>query len=599
MRARPWLLVPLLLATPTLATAVPDWVRESDAAAQPMLRVMAQFAPEGAQKLGVDGVDDKVVDLGPGYGERYRAALEGVARELDGKLPATRDPKVREDIQILIDSAHRQIEEGKLEEALLLPFFTPAQTAFAGVFALLDPRVPKERQTAALVRLRRYAGLEPGSTPLTELARARTTERFGDRKLLGPFRPEVEQALADSKRLVSGIGELFKTSGIAGYEPALARLNEQMETYDRWVTAEILPRSRSESRLPPELYAAYLRNFGVTAPPEAVLRAALVSFAEIRSEMNALAPLVAKARKLPAGGDYRAVLRALKKQQIANASVLPLYSKRLAALEDLVRRERVVTLPERKAAIRLASEAESAMQPAPHMSAPRLIGNTGEYGEFVLPLATPGAPGQRDLRSDDFTFDAATWTLTVHEARPGHELQFTRMIETGVSIARAVFAFNSANVEGWALYAESEMKPYLPLDGQLVSLQHRMMRAARAFLDPMVNLGQLSPEEAKRVLMDEVILSEAMAKQEVDRYTFRAPGQATSYFVGYQSMLETRQRAELALGGRLDRQRFNDFVLAQGLLPPDLRLRAVMEEFVPGEKARAAAARPAPATKAN
>jgi len=233
------------------------------------------------------------------------------------------------------------------------------------------------------------------------------------------------------------------------------------------------------------------------------------------------------------------------------------------------------------------------------MDAPRLIGNTGEYGEFVLPLATPGAPGQKDLRTDDFTFDAVTWTLTVHEARPGHELQFTRMIENGVSIARAVFAFNSANVEGWGLYAEAEMKPYLPLEGQLASLQHRMLRAARAFLDPMVNLGQISPEEARRVLMEDVVLSEGMAKQEVDRYTFRAPGQATSYFVGYQSMLETRQRAELALGGHLDRQRFHDFILAQGLLPPELRLRAVMEEFVPAEKARAAATAPASKTKTN
>ena len=599
MRVRSWPLVVLLLATSALAAPVPDWVRESDAAAQPMLRVIAQFAPEGAQKLGVEGVDDKVLDLGPAFGERYRAALESAAKDLEAKLPATRDSKVREDIQILIDDAHRKIEEGKLEEALLLPFFAPARAAFGGIFALLDPRIPKDRQTAALVRLRRYAGLEPGSTPLTELARARTTERFGDKKLLGPFRPEVEQALADSKRLVGGIGELFKKSGLTGYEPALAKLGEQVEAYDRWVTAEILPRSRTDNRLPPELYAVYLRSFGVNAPPEAVLRAALVSFAEIRNEMNALAPLVAKARNLPNGGDYRAVLRALKKQQIANASILPLYTRRLAALEDIARREHLITLPQRKAAIRLGSEAESAMQPAPHMNPPRLIGNTGEYGEFVLPLATPGAPGQKDLRTDDFTFDAATWTLTVHEARPGHELQFTRMVENGVSIARAVFAFNSANIEGWALYAESEMKPYLPLDGQLVALQHRMLRAARAFLDPMLNLGQISPEEARRVLMEEVVLSEGMAKQEVDRYTFRAPGQATSYFIGYQSMLETRQRAELALGGRLDRQRFHDFILAQGLLPPDLRLRAVMEEFVPAEKARAAASRAAPATKAN
>jgi len=599
MRVRPWPLLLALVAVPVLAAPVPDWVRESDAMAQPMLKIMAQFAPEGAQRLGVEGVDDKIVDLGPNHSERYRAAMEAAAKDLEAKLPTTRDPKVREDMQILIDNAHRRIEAGKLEDALLLPFYAPARTAFGGIFALLDPRVPKERQAAALVRLRRYAGLEPGSTAITELAKARTIEKLGDKKLLGPYRPEVEQALADSKRLVSGIGDLFKKSGLTGYEPALAKLGEQLDAYNAWLQGEVLPRSRSEARLPPELYAVYLKGFGVTLPPEAVLRAALISFSEIRNEMNALAPLFAKTHKLPAGGDYRAVLRELKKQQLKNADILPLYTKRLAALEDITRRERVVTLPERKAKIRVASEAESAMQPAPHMDAPRLIGNTGEYGEFVLPLATPGAPGQKDLRTDDFTFDAVTWTLTVHEARPGHELQFTRMIENGVSIARAVFAFNSANVEGWGLYAEAEMKPYLPLEGQLASLQHRMLRAARAFLDPMVNLGQISPEEARRVLMEDVVLSEGMAKQEVDRYTFRAPGQATSYFVGYQSMLETRQRAELALGGHLDRQRFHDFILAQGLLPPELRLRAVMEEFVPAEKARAAASALAPKTKTN
>ena len=64
-------------------------------------------------------------------------------------------------------------------------------------------------------------------------------------------------------------------------------------------------------------------------------------------------------------------------------------------------------------------------------------------------------------------------------------------------------------------------------------------------------------------------------------------------------MMEIRQRAELALGGRLDRQRFNDFVLSQGMLPPDLLLRAVMQEFVPAEKVRASASRPAPAAKPN
>ena len=215
------------------------------------------------------------------------------------------------------------------------------------------------------------------------------------------------------------------------------------------------------------------------------------------------------------------------------------------------------------------------------MNPPRLIGNTGEYGEFILTTAVPPAKGGKALVMDDFTHDAGAWSITAHEARPGHELQFAKMIESGVSTARGVFAFNSVNVEGWALYAEAEMQPYEPLEGQLFALQARMMRAARAFLDPMVNLGEITPEQVKSFLMDDVGLSEALATQEMQRYTYRAPGQATSYFYGYQRLMETRQAAEVALRKKFDRMAFNDFVLAQGMLPPALLRKAVMDDFVP------------------
>ena len=157
------------------------------------------------------------------------------------------------------------------------------------------------------------------------------------------------------------------------------------------------------------------------------------------------------------------------------------------------------------------------------------------------------------------------------------------MMERGVSTARVIFAFNSVNVEGWALYAEAEMKPYLPLEGQLISLQHRLMRATRAFVDPMVNLGRMSPDQAREFLIKEVVLSEAMAKQEVDRYTFRLPGQATAYFYGYMRWMEMRAKAEIALGDAFNRRAFHDFVLSQGLLPPDVMEQAVMQTFVPSQ----------------
>jgi uncharacterized protein (DUF885 family) len=218
------------------------------------------------------------------------------------------------------------------------------------------------------------------------------------------------------------------------------------------------------------------------------------------------------------------------------------------------------------------------------MDPPRLLGNTGEYGEFVLATALPPDPSGKQARFDDFSHQAATWTLTAHEARPGHELQYAKMVELGVSVARAIYADNSANVEGWALYCEAEMQPFEPHDGQLFTLQMRAHRAARAFLDPMLNLGMLSAEQVKRFLMEAVGYSEAFATSEVQRYQYRSPGQATSYFYGYQQLMATRQAAQLALAEKFDRQKFNDFVISQGLLPPGLMRTAVMDEFVPTQQ---------------
>jgi uncharacterized protein (DUF885 family) len=108
----------------------------------------------------------------------------------------------------------------------------------------------------------------------------------------------------------------------------------------------------------------------------------------------------------------------------------------------------------------------------------------------------------------------------------------------------------------------------------------RMLREARAFLDPMLNLGLLEPDAAQRFLMEEVLLSEPMAKQEVDRYTFQMPGQATSYYYGYSRLNALRTRVELALPGRFDQLAFHDFIVNQGLLPFELLEQAVIAEFV-------------------
>jgi uncharacterized protein (DUF885 family) len=569
-----------ILSLPVVA-AEPAWVTKSNANARLLLNVVAKYSPERASSLGVDGFDEQISDLSRDQFEPTNKDTRAVIAELEKRLKAETDPKVQQDLEILIASAKDQLVSNALNRKYFMPFNDLTKGIFGVVRQMLDPRIPKERQQTLLVRLQKYAGLAKGYRPATELANERLQERLkADKNLLGPFKGTVEQAINDGPTLIQGMKDLLAKSDLKGWEPSFAALETQLTAYNAQVKSQILPRARSDHRLPPEVYANNLRQFGVDISPQELIARALISFAEIRNQMNITAGQIARERGLP-NADYRAVMAELKKQQIPSDKVMPLYLERLAQIEAAARQQHIVTLPSRMAVIRLASVAENAQQPAPHMNPPRLIGNTGEYGEFVLTTGMAPDSTGKSMVFDDFSHQAGTWTVTAHEARPGHELQFAKMLETGVSTARAVFAFNSVNVEGWALYAEAEMQPYEPLDGQLFALQARMLRAARAFLDPMVNLGEISPEGVKSFLMEETGSSEGMATQEMQRYTFRAPGQATSYFYGYQRLMETREAAEVALRKKFDRQAFNDFVLAQGLVPPTLLRKAVMQEFVP------------------
>jgi uncharacterized protein (DUF885 family) len=53
------------------------------------------------------------------------------------------------------------------------------------------------------------------------------------------------------------------------------------------------------------------------------------------------------------------------------------------------------------------------------------------------------------------------------------------------------------------------------------------------------------------------------------------------------NMMSLRTEVELILRDRFDQLRFHDFVLAQGLLPPEILRQAVLDEFVPAQSVNA------------
>ena len=565
------------------AHTTPEWVTRSDQNAKLLLEVDARFYPASAASLGISDLDEQTIDLKPKFEERHGESTKQAIIELEKRLEQEKDNSVRQDLDILIKGARSEIRRREIRKKHFIQFYDANEIAYWGIEALLDDQVPLERRMKALVHRRKYAGMEPGYEPLTKLCEDRMRERLNVPGVLGPFKGWVERNLSNSDTHASAIAKLFDKYHIAGYEPTYRTLRAQLAKFNEFVRRKILPRTRTDYRMPPEVYAYTLERVGVDMPPEQLAVLAHASFDEIQNEMMALAPRVAKEKGIQAT-DYRDVIRALKKEQWEGPEILANYEKRMAEIEDIIKQARLVSLPSRPVKIKLAREAESAHIPGPNLVPPPRINNTGETGVFVLPLRVPapaGAKPDTTERLDDYTFAAISWTLAAHEGRPGHDLQFDAMLEKGVSLARSEFASNSVNIEGWALYSEAILQPYMPLDGQLVSLQQRLMRAARAFLDPELQAGKITTEEAKKLLMEDVVLSETLANQEVDRYTFRQPGQATSYFYGYTRLMRLRADTEEAMGSQFDQLKFHDFILSLGTLPPDLLREAVIEHFVP------------------
>ena len=565
-----------LLTLFSLTSSANSWVDISNKYTNEQMKIASQFQPEIASLTGIIEADSHCSNITKVQQNKFISTLKHNKKILQQSLQTEKLLPVRQDINIIISNIEQTIATDALENKYLLPWVDVPLIIFKGVSALLDEQMSSSRKQAAISRLACYVG-KSGQLPLTEQAKTLFETALTNDTLIGPTKEKVKQALARSTTLVEGLQQLFNKNKLSKANDNMLLLTQQIQDYRQWAEKVVMPNTRDNFRLPAEIYALKLKTVGIDIAPQLLIERAKASYMITKANMQALAPLVAEKFNLPSS-DYRDVIRALKAESLSNEKIESHYHKINKNLESIVSKHKVVDLPKRNMIMRLASEAEAAGSPAPHMLPPPFIGNTGEQGQFVLTTGNPALSG--DAAYDDFNFNAVAYTLSAHEGRPGHELQFSVMLEQGVSLARVYYAFNSVNVEGWALYAEAEMLPYLPIEGQLIALQHRLLRNARAMLDPMLNLGLTTKEHAYKLLHNDVAFSKAAATQEVDRYTMRMPGQAGSYFYGLSRLLEIRAEVEIALGDKFDRLAFNNFVLKQGLIPPKLMAEAVRKHFL-------------------
>lgn len=192
-------------------------------------------------------------------------------------------------------------------------------------------------------------------------------------------------------------------------------------------------------------------------------------------------------------------------------------------------------------------------------------------GIFWVPIPHPEKYGKKDMES-----------LFLHEAMPGHHFQISIQQELTDLPKYRRFEGNNAYVEGWGLYSESmgkDLGVYTDPYQWIGRLENDMHRAIRLVVDVGMHWKGWTRERAIQYSLDNEPADEAGIVSEIERYLV-IPGQALSYKIGEQKILELKALARQKLGSKYDDRDFHDQILKDGALPLgvlDLKIKQWLE----------------------
>jgi len=154
---------------------------------------------------------------------------------------------------------------------------------------------------------------------------------------------------------------------------------------------------------------------------------------------------------------------------------------------------------------------------------------------------------------------------TVHEAYPGHHLQFVIQFRHPSKLRR-LFS-HSIFYEGWTMWCEktavSEKLVSIP-GAELIQLHDALWRAHRIVIDCGLQDGSLSNAQASKRLQDGVQFTAARANADVNWYT-SSPAVPMSYLIGRLEVEKLHQSLVVREGWSM--KKFNDWMLSHGAIP--------------------------------
>ena len=435
----------------------------------------------------------------------------------------------------------------------------------------------------------RYAGLPGGAVdvlmkrnfaPPPERLKSMVARMKGIPALMAAMKANVENPPKEftdiAVLMANGSISFFKNAvaqwakGAAGGDTALwqdfqvanATAVKALEDGAGWLRKDLLPRSKGKYAIGSEMYAkALLYDEMIDLPLDRVLA---IGEANLAKDYQAF---VATAKEIDAKKPPMEVMRGITNEHPSEATLLRDAKNTIEATRQFLADHKIVTVP---------SEVRPTVTETPPFA---------RDGSFAS-MDTPGAYETKATEAFYYVTPPETdWPqkrkeehlrlynppvmkmITVHEAYPGHYLQFLFAKQFPTKTRKLMFC--GSNVEGWAHYAEQmmveegfgEKSPQI----RLAQLKEALIRDCRYVAGIKLHTAGWTVEQATKLFMEKAFEEREVAFQEARRGAYNPT--YLYYTLGKLMIYKLRADYQREQGAAYSMQKFHDEFVRQGGVP--------------------------------
>jgi len=344
------------------------------------------------------------------------------------------------------------------------------------------------------------------------------------------------------------------------YDKAAAVAIKELKAFNEWLEKDLGPRT-SDWRLGADHYA---KKFPLVLAngdtPAALLADAEAELIRVRAEMETIA----------GKEGVRAMLNRIAQRHPAREAYFSTAEADLADTTKFVRERQLLTLGD-TGNLKVIETPEfmrgiysvGGFNPAPVLH-PEL---RASYWLTPIPADWPADRVESKLR--EYNTEGLA-LLTIHEAMPGHYVQFefaNRVDPRPRRVLRSLWG-NGPYIEGWAVYAtqmllEQGYRNNSP-ELKMTFLKQQLRMIANAILDVRLHTMNMTDEQAMKLMLEDTYQEKEEATAKLQRAKLSSV-QLPTYFAGWRAFVKLRARQEKQPGFNL--RKFHDQVLGIGALP--------------------------------